>query len=153
MAKFYAKFDGDGNPVAFYNTNDHGVRGKKGCIIPAGVVEITQDDWLAFVNSPGRFAWGKSGRVEIPAQVQTAERAKTNKLSDLDKFMLKQCQVIDWRMICDFVKDNPSEVVPFNEMVTERVRHCQATHDMHLEAINALTTTQEVVRYDFTTGW
>ncbi|MCO7736479.1 hypothetical protein NJB95_07620 [Brucella intermedia] len=54
--KYFAMFDEAGFPTAFYCEEIHGDS------IPVGVIEITEDQWLEFVDNPGQRRWD-NGRV------------------------------------------------------------------------------------------
>ncbi|MFK5639508.1 hypothetical protein ACI50E_16850 [Brucella sp. ZJ1_1] len=63
--KYFAMFDEAGLPTAFYCEEIHGDS------IPVGVIEITEDQWLEFVDNPGQRRWDSGAVVEYsPPQVE-----------------------------------------------------------------------------------
>nr|WP_313372490.1 hypothetical protein [Brucella intermedia] len=56
--QYFAMFDGSGFPTAFYCEEIHGEN------IPVGVIEITDDQWLEFVDNPGQRRWENGQVVE-----------------------------------------------------------------------------------------
>ncbi len=56
--KYFAMFDDAGFPTAFYCEEIHGEN------IPVGVIEITDDQWLEFVDNAGQRRWDNGQVVE-----------------------------------------------------------------------------------------
>jgi hypothetical protein len=73
MEKF-AWFDGNGFPIGFYSTEIHGpmnIDGVRNPKIPSGVVEISHEVWLEFINNQGRRRWnGKTIEVYVPPVIE-----------------------------------------------------------------------------------
>jgi len=68
----YAVFDENGFPKAFYDKAIHGNN------IPAEAVEITDEQWLEFINNQGRRRWDfeKKQVVEYSLPIEELERIK-----------------------------------------------------------------------------
>ncbi len=56
--KYFAMFDDAGFPTAFYCEEIHGEN------IPVGVIEITDEQWMQFVDNPGQRRWDNGQVVE-----------------------------------------------------------------------------------------
>lgn len=56
--KYFAMFDDTGFPTAFYCEEIHGEN------IPVGVIEITDEQWMQFVDNPGQRRWDNGQVVE-----------------------------------------------------------------------------------------
>lgn len=61
--RYYAAFDNDGLPTAFYSNEFHGEN------IPSDVVLITEDQWLELINNAGFRKWGGSKVVAYESPV------------------------------------------------------------------------------------
>jgi hypothetical protein len=68
-----AHFDGNGLPIGFYSLDINGplnIDGVRNPKIPTGVVEISDEVWLEFINNSGRRRWnGKKIEVYVPPEV------------------------------------------------------------------------------------
>lgn len=56
--KYFAMFNVAGFPTAFYCEEIHGEN------IPVGVIEITDEQWMQFVDNPGQRRWDNGQVVE-----------------------------------------------------------------------------------------
>ncbi len=69
MAKF-AEISPDGFPLAFYSPDIHGDD------IPLEAIEITDENWLEFINNAGRRRWDGGKVVEYTPPGPTAEEQR-----------------------------------------------------------------------------
>jgi hypothetical protein len=56
----YALFDENGLPKAFYDKDIHGDK------VPQEVIEITDEQWLEFINNQGRRRWDFENKQVVP---------------------------------------------------------------------------------------
>lgn len=83
MTKF-AVFTGEGLPAGFYVEDIHGFREIDGkpnpdCLIPLDAIQITEQQWQAFINNNGRRKWS-DGHV-VPYQPPSPEPVIPDRLS------------------------------------------------------------------------
>ena len=93
MAKF-AVFDENGFPKAFYDSNIHHN-------IPHEAVEITEEQWLEFINNQGKRKWNfETKQVEVyepppPPIDELKKKVKRSLSKTTDEFIKKQLDEID----------------------------------------------------------
>ncbi|WP_025199132.1 hypothetical protein [Brucella sp. BO2] len=63
MTKF-AIFDEQGLPKAFYSEDVHGHQGTPGCLIPDDAIEISDEQWMDFIENHGARRWENGSVVE-----------------------------------------------------------------------------------------
>ena len=58
-----------------------------------------------------------------------------------------------WKTPAGFVELNHDYIVAISDGVRGHIQACFDNENFHLDAIDALTTPEEVINYDLTTGW
>jgi len=103
MGRKYAIFDDLGFPKVFYDSDIHGDK------IPEGAIEITEEQWLEFINNQGQRYW-KDGKIEIfdPERMKITEQGiveksfddfKQEKLQQLKSYVSNLLSQTDWVVI------------------------------------------------------
>jgi len=77
----YAIFDEQGFPKAFYSLDIHGDK------IPSEAIEITEEQWLEFINNQGRRRWDFENKkvIEYISPTPPLDELKQQKLRQLKK--------------------------------------------------------------------
>jgi len=84
----YASFDKDGFPTAFYDTEINGEN------IPKAAVEISDKDWMEFINNQGARAWDGSKVISKFRQVNLT-------MEDIRKKRKSLLSASDWTALND----------------------------------------------------
>ncbi len=74
MNKKYAIFNQGGFPSGFYTEDVHGD------LIPQEAVEISDEDWQAFLGAPGKWVWVAGQRQPAPEPSEQERVARTRDL-------------------------------------------------------------------------
>jgi hypothetical protein len=136
-------------------------------MLPAGSAKLTEAEVDALraptfdqvkaqkLNELAAYRYGKeTAGVSIGGMTVKTDRESQSMLAGAKVYSdMNESVLIDWKAENGWVQIDRTVILAVSQAVATHIQACFSREKVHGEAIEALTTVEDIAAYDFTTGW